>query len=172
MYAGDFDEFYPRPGAAIDWGDTDPLDGTYGWMYVLWNEGYIKSPKVYSCQSFSKYVDSPYAYFLSARAAYLKAGEHRASTCLRYIKASPSVFIVGGDENFRFPHEPDCDKDDYNNNCLVFGEDATHWKPHHQNGFNILFADGHVTHHKQWNPELMTFRYDRMAGYDKDALDP
>ena len=62
----------------------------------------------------------------------------------------------------------DADKDDYSQNCVggpVGSENWMQWKRHNE-GQNILFADGHVKRFTAYNPGLMTFRYTGMHGWE------
>jgi len=158
IYANDFDELYPYAGGTIGWDETDPDDGTYCWMRQLFP--YIRNKKVFRCLSYPKGITN-YNYFLSARAAYIDAGNKRASVCRKRIRY-PATFILSGDCNCLF-NEEDCDKDDYSQNCLGFEEwktDSTHYlKPYHSGGLNVLFADGHVSWFTEFEPDKMTFRY-------------
>jgi len=148
MYANDYDEFYPLCGGTIGWGTTPA-----GWMEQLFP--YVKNKALYKCPSYPRGL-SDYSYFLGARAAYILTGGP-ASTSRKKI-LYPSAFVMGGDSDYRFS-EPDCDKDDYTQNCLGWKEDADHRAPHHSGGLNVLFGDGHVAWHDNYDPSDMTFRY-------------
>ncbi len=150
LYADDYNGLYPYAAGAIAWDAKDPTDGTYGWMQQLYP--YIKNKEVYRCPSFRR---SDYGYFLGTRAAYIAAGNKRASVIRKKIRY-PSAFVLGGDTSYLF-NEPDCDKDDYSVNCVVW--------PVHNGGVNILFDDGHIKWYKGYEPNEMTFRYNEMHGW-------
>ena len=151
LYADDYNGLYPYAAGTIAWDATDPTDGTYGWMQQLYS--YIGNKKVYKCPSDRK---SDYSYFLGTRAAYIDTGE-RTSVNRKRIKY-PSAFVLGGDTSYSFI-EPDCDKDDYSQNCILY--------PVHNRGVNILFADGHVKWYKGYVAGEMTFRYTEMHKWEE-----
>jgi len=144
IYADDYNELYPRASGTIAWDETDPVDGTYGWMQQLFP--YVKKKEVYCCPSLQNLTN--YGYFLGTRAAYIETGS-RNSVRRSQIKY-PSAFVLAGDTSYPFYPE-DCDKDDYSQNCVGY--------PVHNNGQNILFADGHTKWYKKYVPDEMTFRY-------------
>jgi prepilin-type N-terminal cleavage/methylation domain-containing protein len=148
MYQDTHRGIYPLASGQHDWGDNPK-----GWMEQLYP--YAKDKAVYKCPSYpEKRVD--YGYFLSTRAAYVHANNNQASTFRELIRY-PSAFVIAGDNNFNFP-EPDCDKDDYTQNCLGWVADATHWKPQH-GGLNVTFQDTHVKLFKKYEDRKITFRY-------------
>ncbi|MCK4245256.1 MAG: prepilin-type cleavage/methylation domain-containing protein, partial [Candidatus Omnitrophica bacterium] len=148
LYADDHNNLYPRATGSVAWGVKDEDDGQFGWMYQL--HPYIKNKEVYRCPSFRR---SDYGYFLGTRAAYVATEfTERASVRRSRIKYT-SAFVLGGDTSYSFS-EPDCDKDDYSQNCVGH--------PVHNNGQNILFADGHVKWYKGYVAGEMTFRYNQM----------
>ena len=149
MFANSWEGLYPLARGQIDWEENPP-----GWMEQL--HPYLKNKNVYKCPSFPKGA-SDYHYFLSTRAAYLKAGKTFASVKREFIRYSSS-FVLSGDTNFKF-EEPDCDKDDYTQNCLGWTEDSKHRKPSHAGGLNVAFADYHVKNFASYDPKRMTFRY-------------
>jgi prepilin-type N-terminal cleavage/methylation domain-containing protein len=162
MYANDNDEYYPRPIGVADWGDPSP-----GWMEQVFE--YVKNKNVYKCASYP-YArhQTDYCYFLTGRAAYIYGGSSGFAATWRKLIRDPSVFILGGDTNFDWPSgEPDCDKDDYTNECMIWGTPASshYWKAHHKDGLNVLFADYHVKYYTRWTPEEMTYRYDSMSAW-------
>ena len=162
QYANDYEEYYPRCIAVADWGDPEP-----GWMEQVFE--YVQNKNVYKCPSYPYSLHkTDYCYFLTGRAAYVQAGSSSfAATCRKLIR-EPSVFILGGDTNFDWPSgEPDCDKDDYTNECMIWENlpSGHYWKPHHRGGLCVLFADGHVKYYTKWTPGAMTYRYDSMSSW-------
>lgn len=147
LYADDYNGLYPYAAGSVAWDATDLTDGTYGWMQQLYS--YVGNKKVYICPSNKEFRD--YSYFLGTRAAYIDAEEQRASVNRKKIKY-PSAFVLCGDTSYF--DEEDCDKDDYGINCILW--------PVHNEGVNILFADGHVKWYKDYVANEMTFRYNEM----------
>jgi len=170
MYADDYDDRYPLAGGTVVWDQLDVVTGSYGWMQTV--QPYIRSRAVFRCPSDPV---SSFSYFLSSRAAYVAAGNQRASTSRKAI-TDHARFVLAGD-TVSGPNigsglfQPlDCDKDDYSQNCVggpanAGGQNWLDWR-RHGNGQNILFADGHVQHYSQYKPADMTFRYDTPAGWE------
>ncbi len=171
QYAEDYNGYHPIAGSVVAWDATDPGTGNNGWMQQM--QSYIKSQQVFHCPSDG---NSPYSYFLSARVAYLDAGEF-AAVNTKQIQY-PSAFVVAGDTFSKPPGtvppaEPDkfdsqdADKDDYSQNCVggeTNGTPAMAWD-RHNGGQNIAFADGHIKRFRAYDPQLMTFRYGEMHGW-------
>ncbi len=130
---------------------------------------YTKSEQLYKCPSdtFSASgIDSKYSYFMSARAAYISAGNVAAATREVSIQF-PALFVTGGDADSRIFDVEDADKDDYSNNLMGSGVNGTtnYDSKRHLGGQNILFADGHVKKMVNFNPQGFTFRYDTISGW-------
>jgi prepilin-type N-terminal cleavage/methylation domain-containing protein/prepilin-type processing-associated H-X9-DG protein len=164
MYSEDYAGRYPIAGGDIAWDAVDAGTGNGPWMQQM--QSYLKSRQIFHCPSDS---DSQYSYFLGSRAAYLAVTPNAfAATDTRRI-AYPTAFVVSGDtfsRNGSFS-VTDADKDDYSQNCVggeANGTPSIEWQ-RHNSGQNLLFADGHVKRFTRYNPELMTFRYDSMQGW-------
>jgi prepilin-type N-terminal cleavage/methylation domain-containing protein/prepilin-type processing-associated H-X9-DG protein len=162
QYTEDYEGFHPVAGADVPWDTIDPTTQNYSWMQQV--QAYVKDRQVFHCPSDG---DSEYSYFLGSRAAYIVAGQF-AATDTRRIEY-PTAFVVSGDtfsRNGSFA-VTDADKDDYSQNCVggeANGTPSIEWQ-RHNGGQNILFADGHAKRFTRYSPELMTFRYDSMHGW-------
>lgn len=162
QYSEDYNGFHPVAGAAIGWDEIDSATQNHSWMQQM--QAYVKNQQIFQCPSDG---DSKYSYFLSARVAYLEAGEFAAMNLKRV--QYPTAFVVAGD-TFSYTggfSATDADKDDYSQNCVGGEPNGTPWIEwrRHNGGQNIAFADGHVKRFQTFNPELMTFRYDSMHGW-------
>ncbi len=148
MYADDWDDWYPCASMRLDWADRDPA----GWMVQLYP--FLEEKEIYRCPN-KPNKKSDYSYFLGARAAYIYAGGTFASVDRRKIRY-PQMFVLGGDTDYPFV-EPDCDKDDYTQNCLGYSV--------HSKGQCILFADGHTKFYREYKKGEMTFRYRKISDW-------
>jgi prepilin-type N-terminal cleavage/methylation domain-containing protein/prepilin-type processing-associated H-X9-DG protein len=158
MYANDNDEFFPFCQGTCFWGSGNidsPNLGYPGWTEQLFP--YVKNKNIYKCPTYPIKNDQ-FSYFLSARAAYIDAGNKRAATNRKKIRY-PSAFVLAGDNQYKNFQLNDNDKDDYSQNCLSWKETSTHWKCYHLGGLNVLFADGHVLWVKEYDKQKITFRY-------------
>lgn len=161
MYADDHDGRYPMACNVALWGIGDE-DGYRGWMEQVF--AYVKSKEIYRCPSNADYPQ--YSYFLGTRAAYIAANYNRAPVNRARIEY-PSAFVLGGDTALGGESEflpENCDKDDYTPNCVggpTNGRPWVEWRVHNE-GQNILFADGHVKWFKGYDPGQITFRYNEM----------
>jgi len=168
-YADDNNDLFPVSGATIYWNQTDSTTHLQSWMQQIFP--YIKNQSVYHCP-----LDrvSPYSYFNGVRAAYLAHNNSFGPLDRRQLQY-PSQYVLsgdtgakgGGDKGGNF--DPlDADKDDYTQNCVggpTAGSDVWMTWQRHNNGQNLLFADGHVKWYGGFLASDMTFRYDSMSAW-------
>ena len=154
---------YPIAGKVIVWDAIDSATGAASWMQQLSDSQLGGHKDIFSkCPSYPE--NSPYHFFLGARAAYLEVGGFAALA--RTKLTFPAAYILSGDLNRHF-EEIDADKDDYTQICVELKDwhDAPYWEPHHLGGLNMLFADVHVGYFTEWDPAQMTYRYGEMAAW-------
>jgi len=164
MYAEDHGGNWPIAGGDIPWDETNDPGTAHGWMQQLYP--YTKNRQIFRCPSDS---DSEYSYFLSVRAAYVAAGNQAAPVNMRRVDYVTSFVAAGdtfssGDNGFS---PTDADKDNYSQNTVGGAANGTpfvEWRRHNE-GQNLLFADGHVKRFKAYDPGQMTFRYGEMHGW-------
>jgi len=163
MYISDMGGEYPKPLGTIQWDDPS---GEISWMQAL--TPYTKNTQMLKCPSDNA---TNYGYFFSGRAAYVEAGMPALANIppVHELKIQyPSAFVIAGDaHNGPFVTSPgvdDADKDDYSTNMI--GNVSGFESRRHNEGQNILFADGHVKRFKGYNVNQMTFRYNTMAPWD------
>lgn len=167
-YADDNSEMYPESGGDIQWNQVDKTTGLSSWMQQIFP--YIKNQAVYQCPLDR---ESNYSYFNGSRAAYFANGKF--SSVDRRLLQYPSAYVLSGDtgsgggtdSGAKFDPQ-DADKDDYTQNC-VGGPTANSdlwmaWQ-RHNNGQNLLFADGHVSWYGGYVAGEMTFRYLTMSAW-------
>jgi prepilin-type N-terminal cleavage/methylation domain-containing protein/prepilin-type processing-associated H-X9-DG protein len=166
QFADDSAGFFPKSGGDIPWNLAAPDSPANSWMQQIFR--YVQTTNVYHCPA-NKLVtpdqQSWFNYFNGVRAAYIAAGDQAAAVDSKRIKF-PSAYVLSGD-TLDFTPE-DSDKDDYTQNC-VGGPDnglpAEEWQAHNQ-GQNVLFADGHARWCKDYDTNEMTFRYDSIQGWE------
>ena len=179
MFADDNSELYPESGVAIHWGTVDAAppngSGKLSWMEQI--VSYAGSTNLYRCPGnvqLPANLQGPFNYFNGARAAYIAAGNQRASVKDTSI-LFPSALILAGDTcgipgvsgNGSF--DPlDADKDDYSHNCVggAAADSKTLFWQVHGKGQNLLFADGHSQWSNGFKTNEMTFRYASMSGWE------
>jgi prepilin-type N-terminal cleavage/methylation domain-containing protein/prepilin-type processing-associated H-X9-DG protein len=171
MYADDNGEFYPLSGGSIAWDQIDSTTKSHGWMQQVFS--YVQSTNVYRCPSniqLPMNAQSGFNYFNSARAAFIASDPDPANQHFAAVNGTqigfPSRFVLSGDT---LDFQPvDCDKDDYTQNCVggpANGLPWEDWQAHNQ-GQNLLFADGHTKWYKGYDANEMTFRYDSIHGWE------
>ena len=177
MFADDNNEFYPKSGTYIQWGNVDynpPFgSGLRSWMEQIFS--YTGNTNVYRCPGnvqLAAPLQGPFNYFNGCNAAFLAAGAFAAvkGTALMY----PSAYVLGGDTagiknstgTMTF-YPDDADKDDYTQNCVGGAADpgiTEAWQIHSQ-GQNVMFADGHSRWYKTYNASEMTFAFAVMTNW-------
>jgi prepilin-type N-terminal cleavage/methylation domain-containing protein/prepilin-type processing-associated H-X9-DG protein len=170
QYVQDYDGIYPLAGGAIAFTATPPADGKMSWTEQIFP--YVKSRQIFVCPSDSVSVSgspSKWSYFMSARAAFIDAGNMAAATREMRIQF-PTQFVIAGDTDTGIftvaaSNEDDADKDDYSNNLMGSGLNGTkkYDSRRHLDGQNILFADGHTKKMLRFDAQSYTMRYDTMA---------
>jgi len=147
MYGEDNQQLLPMANGSVPWTSTNPVP----WLRVA--QAYYQNTNVIRCPSLQRfYQKSPYSYFMGSRAAYLDAGNQRASVDLKRVQLS-SFYILSGDTNYPFEQD-DADPDNYSQETLFQLP-----SPIHNGLVNVLFADGHVKTYRTFTPTEMTFSY-------------
>ena len=184
FYAEDHYSNYPLAWMTQRWEDQDFVGGWYnraGWTRRLVPYIYGHSPdvfdmpqskQIYKCPGFLGRDTDEFHYFLGARGAFADrildgyVGLDRYAPLKRERIEYPSAYILGGDCNRRFATY-DCDRDDYTQECLAWNGNGgnPYWKPFHNGGLNVMFADAHVEWFTKFEPNKMTYSYDRYTGW-------
>lgn len=165
QYADDNQGQYTIAGGLVPWAKIDPKTHMPSWMQQV--APYLSDiASLSGCGDYPS--DSPYHYFLGARAAYIDAGQQFAAVERDKVRFADS-FVLSGDNNFSqfadMGPVTDADKDDYTFMTQVFSGDDTHWAPYHSGMLNTAFADGHVAVFDRFDPDRMTYRYETMSAY-------
>ncbi len=146
MYGDDDSDMLPSAGGTVPWTNTSPV----AWTRALVN--YYQNTNVLTCPPMSKYYNSPFNYFMGARAVYVETMVE-GPVNLRRIQ-QPSQYILSGDNNYRFL-PTDADPDNYTQDTLF-----TTNSPAHNQRVNILFGDMHVKSYQKFDPGEMTYSFD------------
>ena len=166
MYADESNGLYPESGGTIPWNSIDAGTQKASWMQQIFP--YVLNTNVYHCPA-NKLIpfneQSEFNYFNGVRAAYIAAGETNASVDTKRMLFASAQVLSGDTLDFE---TNDADKDDYTQNCVggpVNGIQWEQWQAHN-NGQNVLFADGHAKWYSGYNTNEMTFRYDTIHGWE------
>lgn len=169
VYHNDYRERGPYAGAVIDWDQLDPDTNNAPWMQQL--NVYLENQDFFSgCGAYPEDA-GPYHYFLSSRAE-AELNRSRGAVAVQDVRGSvelaqirnTSAFVAIGDNQLSTFAAVDADKDNYTFQC-VFGTGPQYWEPHHRGSMNLLFADGHIAGFQDFDPDLMTFRYQTMSAF-------
>jgi prepilin-type N-terminal cleavage/methylation domain-containing protein/prepilin-type processing-associated H-X9-DG protein len=176
LHANDHKGVFPIAGGDLryDEADLDPTTGKPAWTVQL--EPYVgrdRSPSLdasapgaralYRCKPGGEVFEHNqlFSYYLSARAAFVAAGNTPAAVQLSRIK-DPSRFILAGDVANWTASPFDADKDDYTQDP-PFSYASPYPGPSnafHGGKLNLLFADGHVDRFARFDPARMNILYD------------
>ena len=174
MFADENADSFPRSGGLIYWNTVNPDAPTNSWMQQI--IPFAGGTNVYRCPGNAQLppnMQGPFNYFNGDRAAFVEVGGFAAvkSTRIRF----PTAYVLSGD-TCGIPgvtgggsFDPnDADKDDYTQNCVggqANGSPYQLWQVHSR-GQNVIFADGHTRWYKGYDANEMTFRYDRISGWN------
>ncbi len=168
LFADDNNSLFPMSGGTIPWNPTNPDANTNGWMQQI--IGFVQNSNVFHCPA--NFVQpaawqSPFNYFNGVRAAYVAAGNQEAAVNSTKVMF-PTAQVLSGDTVGTDFNPVDCDKDDYSQNCVGGAANGLPWEEWqvHSGGQNVLFVDGHAKWYKGYDTNEMTFRYDRLSGWE------
>ena len=170
VYQQDYRGSGPYAGGVIDWDQIDPDTGNEPWMQQL--HRYLPDQEFYSgCGDYPD--ESPYHYFLSNRAEFVRNGGLNGVTDRRLVRGSveeklirfPSAFIALGDNQLAAFNLIDADKDNYSQDAVFGLPEANFWEGQHNGSINLGFADGHAGRFAEFDEKLMTYRYDTMSAF-------
>jgi len=152
----------------------DDPDGL-GWIVLIerFAGGAKPDSPLYNCPSFSS-DDRAVNYFLAARCCGSQQPPSKSFPITR-IKLS-SQFVLSGDVTNQMWYTPpagtsnvgydNTDKDDNMSPCvLFFGEEGG--LNMHRAGNNLLFADGHVTPYRKYEPQSITYHPTERKNWDE-----
>ena len=160
---------------------ADDPDGP-GWIVLIERFAGAAKPDspLYNCPSFSS-DDRAVNYFLAARYCGSQLPPSKSFPITR-IKLSSQIVLSGDVTNQTWYTPPagtsnvgydNTDKDDNMSPCvLFFGEEGG--LNMHRAGNNLLFADGHVTPYRKYEPQSITYHPTERKNWDEfgDANTP
>jgi prepilin-type N-terminal cleavage/methylation domain-containing protein len=162
MYSDDSGGLFPKSGGTISW-QANPAPGSNAWTQQLFS--YVQTTNVFHCPAVILPELGFFNYFNGARAAYMEGAGMLAVNSKKIL--FPSAYVLSGDTVGRMFDKNDADKDDFTQNCVggaTNGLPALEWQVH-QNGQNLLLADGHARWFKGYKEGEMTFRYEEMHSW-------
>ena len=147
-YASDHGNFYPLAAGDVSYQPELSDPATWPWQQQI--EAYIgQSRKVFQS---SNVPGVEYGFYLGSRAGLLESGEFNAVNRMRI--AQMSKHILAGECIYWTGSETDADQDDYSQTPSFKPDGGKgQWTP-------LLFADGHVQRYDQFDPTVMTARYE------------
>jgi prepilin-type N-terminal cleavage/methylation domain-containing protein/prepilin-type processing-associated H-X9-DG protein len=161
MYANDFEESYPIAQGYGFWDLTETNFTKIGWMQQLYP--YTKDVKIYRCPRQPKNLDNNFSYFLGSYAAWDGVSPTSDNLFRKDIRY-PSQYILAGDNTYKFATMKDCDKDNYEQDCLFTWKNSRgNVNGYHASKLNVLFGDGHVKAYDKFVPAEMTYAYDKLG---------
>ena len=150
MYGDDCSDRLPVAHGRVAWTNTAPEP----WLRPIFP--YFATTNLLTCPALSrKYNESPFNYFLGARAAFIEAGFRPATVNLRGI-SYPSQYILSGDANYDF-EAWDADPVNYLVDTLFDPRKSP--PPVHNMRLNIMFGDFHIQSYRRFNRGEMTYSY-------------
>jgi prepilin-type N-terminal cleavage/methylation domain-containing protein len=158
LFADAYKDKFPTAHAVVPWNNNPGPNDTIGWMQQCIDQ--VGSKLVYRCPCYPD-TSIEYTYFLSTRQAFVLT--HAANPINRNLIQYTTAFVLGGEPN-RYWEEPDCDKDDYDKPGIDWSTSPL-YKPYHSGALHLFFPDCHVAGFRQFDPVLMTYRYDCMSDY-------
>jgi prepilin-type processing-associated H-X9-DG protein len=163
----------PPWGAAFRVDDSGgPL--SRGWPAALGRYVGVRADSpLYHCPSFVL-DDRTVNYFLTAHWEHLQTPEAhsialgRVRLSSRFLLAAEATAARAYVPPFGTLNDPEdnTDKDDSGHRDLVFFGEAGGYNMHRA-GNNVLFADGHVSAFKRYDPQAITYSPDKMQAWDE-----
>ena len=163
MYADDNGEqLQALNGIFPTWGSTT---GPRAWSQLLFP--YVNNVKLYLDPDRPTWMpELPVAYYLNLLPAYIEAGSPGAGAYaldFRQIN-NPSAFILMSEDLYLSPLQ-EIDPTNETSDRTGFSTSSGNYPPPHLGYANFLFADGHVAPFNRYDPDQMTYWYDKMANW-------
>ena len=165
-------------GMVPPWGAANKIDTlntqlSHGWIAMLSRyAGATAASPLYHCPAFP-YDDATVTYFMTAHWENLQSPPLH-SIALGRIKLASEFLLVAEATAQRVYIPPfgtynapldNTDKDDSGHKDLVFFGEPGGYNMH-RTGNNILFADGHVSLFRHYDPHAITYSPDKMQNWD------